>query len=66
MCAKLSKKALGAMGTKITTIAKKIRSGKPSMKWTDAMKAAGKQMKGKPITTTKKKATKKRKTKSKK
>lgn len=61
MCAKLSKKALGAMGTKITTIAKKIRSGKPSMKWTDAIKVAGKQMKGKSVTSSKKRKTKSKK-----
>lgn len=60
MCAKLSKAALGAMGTKITTIAKKIRSGHSSMKWASGMKAAGKQMKGTTV------SSKKRKTKSKK
>lgn len=55
---RLSKEKLGAMGKKITTLAKKIRSGHPSMKWTDAMKKAGKQMKG--STTTTKKKTKKK------
>lgn len=30
---------------KITTLAKKIRKGKPSMKWTDAIKQASKQIK---------------------
>jgi hypothetical protein len=42
---KLSKKQLGAMGTKITTEAKKIRKAHPSKKWTDCIKAAGKSFK---------------------
>ncbi len=42
--AKLTKKQLGAMGKKITSIAKAIRKAKPSMKWQSAMKEAGKKM----------------------
>lgn len=45
--AKLTKKQLGAMGKKITGIAKEIRKSHPSMKWTTAMKEAGKKMRGK-------------------
>lgn len=44
---KLTKKQLGAMGTKITTEAKKIRKANPGKKWTDCMKAAGKSLKKK-------------------
>jgi hypothetical protein len=57
---RLSNEKLAAMGRKITTLAKKIRSGHPSMKWTEAMKKAGKEMKGKTKTTTAKKKAKKK------
>lgn len=43
--AKLSKKALGAMGSKIMTEAKKIQKANPRMKWTDCVKKAGKSFK---------------------
>ena len=45
--AKLSKKALGQMGKKITTEAKKIRATSKGKKWTTCMKEAGKKLKGK-------------------
>jgi hypothetical protein len=40
--AKMTKKELGKMGKKITGKAKEIRKKHPSMKWTTAMKEAGK------------------------
>lgn len=39
--ARLSKKALGAMGTAITSEAKRIRKASPKKKWTTCMKEAG-------------------------
>jgi len=43
--AKMTKKALGTMGSKIMTEAKKIRKANPKMKWTDCVKKAGKNFK---------------------
>ena len=43
--AKLSKKALGAMGSKIMAEAKKIRTANPKKKWTDCVKAGAKKIK---------------------
>ena len=45
--AKLSKAALAAQGRKITGEAKRIRAAHPSMKWTTAMKEAGKKFRKK-------------------
>jgi len=45
--AKMSKKALSSMGRRITSEAKRIRAGHPSMKWTTAMKEAGKKYRAK-------------------
>lgn len=45
--AKLTKKALGSMGSKIMTEAKKIRKASPGKKWTTCVKEAGKKMKKK-------------------
>lgn len=45
--AKISKAKLGAMGKKITTVAKQIRKSSPGKKWTTCMKEAGKKLKGK-------------------
>lgn len=45
--AKKTKAQLATMGKKITTRARAIRKKKPSMKWTSAMKQAGKELKGK-------------------
>lgn len=43
--AKLSKKALGTMGSKIMSEAKKIRKASPLKKWTNCVKEAGKKLK---------------------
>ena len=45
--AKISKAKLGAMGKKITTLAKHIRKSSPNKKWNTCMQEAGKKMKGK-------------------
>ncbi|MBN2776229.1 MAG: hypothetical protein JXR36_01220 [Bacteroidales bacterium] len=45
--AKMTKKALSAMGKKITSDAKKIRKAHPNKKWTTCMKEAGKAYKKK-------------------
>jgi hypothetical protein len=45
--AKMTKKALGAMGKAITSEAKKIRKASPNKKWTTCMKEAGKAYKRK-------------------
>lgn len=45
--AKRTKAQLSAMGKKITQEAKRIRKAHPSMKWTSAMKQAGKNLRGK-------------------
>ena len=44
---KKTKAQLSAMGKRITDEAKRIRKGSPNMAWTDAMKKAGKNLKGK-------------------
>lgn len=43
--AKLSKKALGSMGSKIMAEAKRIKAKNPKMKWTDCVAKAGKSFK---------------------
>ena len=43
--AKLSKKALGTMGKKIMTEAKKIRKANPNKKWTNCVKEGAKKIK---------------------
>lgn len=43
----MTKARLSAMGKAITSKAKAIRKKSPSMKWTSAMKAAGKAFKKK-------------------
>jgi hypothetical protein len=45
--AKMTKEKLAAMGRRITSEAKRIRAGHPSMKWTTAMKEAGKKFRKK-------------------
>lgn len=45
--AKITKKQLSEMGKKITNKAKAIRKANPNKKWTNCMKEAGKQLKGK-------------------
>jgi hypothetical protein len=45
--AKKTKAQLSAMGKKIIAEAKKIRKANPKMKWQNAMKQAGKNLKGK-------------------
>jgi hypothetical protein len=45
--AKMTKKKLSSMGRRITSEAKRIRAKHPSMKWTTAMKEAGKKFRGK-------------------
>jgi hypothetical protein len=43
----VAKRALAKKGKIITSKAKEIRKSSPKMKWTSAMKAAGKALKGK-------------------
>jgi len=43
--AKLTKKQVDAMGSKIMAEAKKIRKANPKLKWTDCVKKAGKSFK---------------------
>lgn len=43
--AKMTKKALGPMGKKIMTEAKKIRKANPRLKWTSCVKQTGKKLK---------------------
>ena len=42
---KLTKKQLASNGKKIMSLAKQIRKKSPNKKWTDCVKAAGKQFK---------------------
>lgn len=43
--AKMTKKKLGSIGSKIMAEAKRIRSKSPNKKWTTCVKEAGKKMK---------------------
>ncbi len=43
----MSKSKLGSMGKKITRRAKEIQKKHPKMKWQNAVKKAGKELKGK-------------------
>lgn len=45
--AKKTKSQMSAMGKQITTIAKRIRKQHPRKKWTECMRAAGKELKSK-------------------
>ena len=45
--AKMTKAKLASTGKQIMAIAKKIRKKNPSKKWTDCVKAAGKEYKKK-------------------